>query len=176
MRTICVLGVLLASVSEAQVVVRTNEPGEMTNLTTGETTSFSSSEPILLPKEPALLSMNNRFPVLVLTPHGTNSEIRINPPQRSASGNSYEKDLSQLLEGYTAVRAALQGKNAHKARVEINGLRRSFPSVRFLSFLEANVCLLEGNSARAIEHLKTGLKAHPNFEEGKQLLQKLEGA
>ncbi len=153
------------------------ERGETVNVETKERKAFAAGEVINLAGT-VWVEQENRVPIIVYRANA-GSKIDILAPKiedalYKQKQVSIDAELSEVLLKYSTIQKNIKSRRVDEAMKDISLLRNKFPNVVFLDFLEASIAVVKGEHDRAKNLLKRGLTAHPDFEEGKKLLEQLE--
>jgi predicted Zn-dependent protease len=85
------------------------------------------------------------------------------------------KLLSPLIFEFVQIQNLIQQKNLKEAEEKIVSLKNRYPNVAFLDFVWGSILALKGNREAAKTAVIRALATHPDYEEGKSFLQRLEG-
>ena len=125
-----------------------------------------------------LIKSTGRVPVLVAPTPSSDETFYIDaptvaewPPKQVAEKIS--SDLNFLMAEFESIRLLLKERQADKALDVVRGIKRKFPQLSYVNFLEASALVLKGDRDLARKRLKSGLKDFPNHENAKQLLRAL---
>lgn len=131
----------------------------------------------LVIKEPSLITSEGRVPVITIPACGA-SQITVDPPilkqvVAQDSSESLDRALSETIEKISIIQQYLRDQNIGAAQSALNALRQEYPKLTFLNFIEASIAVLKGNRKDAIRLAEAGLRSHPNYQEGQELLKNL---
>jgi len=152
--------------------------GETVNVESKERTAFSAGETIKVDSGVVWIEQENHVPIIVYEAN-SNSKLNVQAPKIEEALYKQKQvqidaEISEVLLKYSAIQRNIKTRRIDDAVKDITQLRTKFPNVAFLDFLEASVAVVKGDSEKAKSLLKRGLVSHPDFEEGKKLLQQLE--
>ncbi len=130
--------------------------------------------------EPVLLSSPGKIPVLLIPLHASSSTVDISAPSlKSVIGELNQAEVSRLLSvvmvEVTGIQMLIRKRKLDEAKSKLSALQARYPEVAFLNFIRASLLFLEGNRVEAKSAVISGLKAHPDYEEGKRFLKEING-
>ena len=170
---------LLAGSAFAASQISVTGSGKITNLSTSEAQSFQLGELLdVTGSDPRLLEQEGRVPVLIF-PRSSSGALKLNPPPIETLVSdrkqfSIDKDLGKVLDEYTQIQVLIRDQKYSEAESKLRNLKSVYPKVYFLNFIEASLKVLKRDNVGAINLLKEALKHHPDYQDGKILLEKLE--
>ena len=86
---------------------------------------------------------------------------------------AYNKNLEQLLVGIVNVQKEMAKKNNQQAKAELDKMKKLFPDLALIKFMEANIFLIEGNRDQAKMLLEQGLLQFPDNSDAIKLYRQL---
>lgn len=156
-----------------------SKPGKITNLATGVSEPFQGGQRVELKgSDTWMIYQNGSIPVLVF-PKNNVAEIVFQPPSIESLVSDrkqfvIDSEIGQILEEYTYIQSLIRDKKYQLAEERLRKLRSTFPKVQFLSFIEASLKVLGQDKQGAATLLREALKYHPDYQDGKTLLENLE--
>lgn len=128
--------------------------------------------------EPIWIFSKGRVPFLLVPMDSNTRDINIESPKydkQSKQSTQVEVDsqLSEIMIQVLLIQKDLRKGRVQDAKNKLNPLMQGRPHLGFLNFLAASVSTLEGDKKAAIQYLEKGLKSHPDYQDGKNLLNRL---
>lgn len=129
---------------------------------------------------PAEVHSGGRLPMILLPVQRSNSRIELASPALAEIVEGLKQQevsqlLSLLLSEIADIQDLIRRKRVNEAHEKVKSLETRYPQVGFLKFLRASTLLLKGQQEEARRLAEEALKAHPDYEEGRQFVQKLGG-
>ena len=131
-------------------------------------------------KGPALVTLENRIPMVLIPVLPGTTDLALNPPavkEVVAAPRQREVGdaISEIMMGITSIQKSVQRSDVDAASAKLDDLRKRFPEVRFLDFVSGSVLLLKGEKEAARKAVQRGLEAHPDYRDGQEFLKALGG-
>lgn len=177
---IFLLSFFCSTFSFAKVKVKVRSDAEVLSIKSGDRKTLKARDEFTL-DEPTWVVEKERVPVLIFPVSKDAVSIELNSPSTRRDGKEFsalsvDQQLSDLLKQFVEIQKLVQTKNKEEALNKAYALKSKYPDVAFLNFLLASVLVVNGNKSDAERALERGLASHPEFQDGKVMLQKLRGA
>ncbi len=175
-----VLTAVPSAFSYAKINLTLSEPGQIKNLKTNQVVDVEKGQAWPLEsRDPVAIYSEQGIPVILVPNVADGSNINVDLPARASYQNlavdlNVDAALSDLLEKYSQLQTLIMQKKIAEARNVLADMRSKYKRVTFLNFVEASLDLIDGEKAAAITNLKKGLKVHPEYKKGADLLIQLE--
>lgn len=129
---------------------------------------------------PILAQLSGRVPMILVPVNAGKSELRLNPPTiADATGAQSQREMSNILSNLlieiNEVQRKVQEKRWQQAYDQLVNLQKKYPKIAYLDFIKASILYLQGKRSEARTAIESALKAHPNFQEGKDFLKQIGG-
>lgn len=181
--TLLTLGVSARAFLDSTFQVKLQVPaaGEVFDPATQSKTPLRAQESVEIPLlEPKIIQLDGHIPMMLVPIKDGVSELKLNPPTiKEATAHLVQGEISlyvsEIVQGIEDVRTELRFKRYDNAMSRVRQLQAKYPKVAFLEFIKASVYFLQGRKADARTAASIGLKAHPDFEEGRKFIKSLGG-
>lgn len=165
--------------STFQVKLQVPAVGEVFDPATQSKTPLKAQESVDVSlNEPKIIQLDGHIPMMLVPIKDGLSELKLNPPTiKDATAHLVQGEISmyvsEIVQGIEDVRGELRMKRYDNAMSRVQQLQAKYPKVAFLEFIKASVYFLQGRKADARSAASIGLKAHPDFEEGRNFIKSL---
>ena len=144
----------------------------------GEPQEQKAGAEIIVKDEPVFVEAPGYVGVVVLPPGSAPVEMDLQLRQSSdwASGASKSyasKRITDTLQEVAEVQRHLFTGKYDDALKKVRDLKKNYPEIAYLNFLEASTLTLMNRRGEAIPLLRKGLAEHPEFEPAKNLLRSI---
>jgi hypothetical protein len=160
-----------ARISFVEDVNLTDRNGQKIKLNRGDTVELSDN--------PIEISAEGKKSLMILPMASDGKMVKVKLSNLSVDDldqnlkSSYNKNLEQLLTGIVIIQKEMAKRNNTQAKSELEKIRKNFPDIAILKFIEANIYLLEGNRAEAKKLLEQGIIQYPDNNEAVKLYRQL---
>ncbi|MBX3019917.1 MAG: hypothetical protein KF767_18665 [Bdellovibrionaceae bacterium] len=167
--------------STFQVKLQVPAVGEVFDPVSQTKTPLKAQESIEVTlNEPKIVQLDGHIPMMIVPIKDGLSELKLNPPTiKDATAHLVQGEISmyvsEIVQGIEDVRTELRMKRYDNAMTRVQQLQSKYPKVAFLEFIKASVYFLQGRKSDARTAASIGLKAHPDFEEGRKFIKSLGG-
>ena len=144
----------------------------------GEPKEEKAGSEIIVKDEPIFVEAPGYVGVVILPPGSAPVEMDLQLRQSSdwASGASKSyasKRITEILQDVSEVQGHLFSGKYDDALKKVRDLKKNYPEIAYLNFLEASTLTLMNRRGEAIPLLRKGLAEHPEFEPAKNLLRSI---
>ena len=144
----------------------------------GEPQQQKAGAEIIVKDEPVFIEAPGYVGVVVLPVGSAPAEVELELRQVSdwaseASKGYASKRLTEILEEVSQVQGQLFVGKYGEALNKVRELRKSYPDIAYLGFLEASTLTLLNRREEAIPLLRQGLLQQPNYEPARNLLRSI---
>jgi predicted Zn-dependent protease len=160
---------------DADVQLHSLSEQKSEDLSAGQTKSLKNNEVLLVKSE-------GRQPVILLPFNGdqktkvhmiSNEELKCSKETPRVKTEIENLSSSIVLEVF-AIQAAIQRKNLDEANQRYQALMQQYPGLAALEFVGASISMIKGENSKALDQVKRGISKHPEYSDGKRLLEVLE--
>ena len=128
--------------------------------------------------EPVLVEAPGYVGVVILPPGSAPVEMDLQlrqiPNWASEASKTYaSKRLTEILQDVSEIQSQLFVGKFDQALENVRDLKKNYPDISYLNFLEASTLTLMNRRGEAIPLLRKGLVEHPDFEPAKNLLRSI---
>ena len=146
--------------------------------TSGEPKEEKAGSEIIVKDEPVFVEAPGYVGVVVLPAGSAPVEMDLELRQVSdwasnASKNYASKRITEILQDVSEVQGHLFVGKYDEALRKVRSLKKSYPEIAYLNFLEASTLTLMNRRGEAIPLLRKGLADHPEFEPAQELLRSI---
>lgn len=148
---------------------------DMTAIQKGEAKEVKEGEEIIVEKDPVFLHAKGKKSAIVFPASSNTAKFNVNLPDVNEetighfADRKVNKQLNKLVEEISKVQILLSKKQFKQALESIKLIKKDYPRLSYLHFLEASCYLMLGQRGVAKDLLRQGLEDFPENEDAKKL-------
>ncbi len=172
------LALVLSTSAFAEVSLKLESKGSVEQLHSKERVDLEAGQAFAWDgKEPVAVFQKDMLPIVVV-PGDFKGDVnvkamRIKDAYQEKVQELADAALSEILVGVTEIQKLSRKRHFKLAQDRYRLLRSQYPNVKFLDFIGASLSMLTGDRPGARVLATQGLKAHPDYEDGKVFVESL---
>lgn len=137
--------------------------------------AYKASQVIDIQSDPMLVESPGNISVLVVPISSTTKAVELNMKELTKKTFSnkmktiYDKDLTYVFSKVFSIQKDLQENSAKDALTKLQGLKKEFPELTYLYFLEASIHYIMGDTKKTKSLLELALSKYPDNEDALSL-------